>query len=174
MMRFGPNSWARKVWYRKRKTQKCHLRFCGTVNKKGHSFRKGGALQVVKTEIRLWYFCGQTRNRRGKNHGDFHFGGPDRIRTDDPYNANVVRSQLRHRPLLAIFSIKKVAKNGFLRYSILREKSEKPNEKLEGRIRQVMEVHMNANVVRSQLRYRPVFAFLNNSFCALLYNSTNL
>ena len=87
MMRFGPNSWARKVWYRKRKTQKCHLRFCGTVNKKGHSFRKGGAIQVVKTEIRLWYFCGQTRNRRGKNHGDFHFGGPDRIRTDDPYNA---------------------------------------------------------------------------------------
>ena len=48
---------------------------------------------MVKTEIRLWYFCGQTRNRRGKNHGDFHFGGPDRIRTDDPYNANVVRSQ---------------------------------------------------------------------------------
>ncbi len=36
---------------------------------------------MVKTEIRLWYFCGQTRNRRGKNHGDFHFGGPDRIRT---------------------------------------------------------------------------------------------
>ena len=98
MMRFGPNSWARKVWYRKRKTQKCHLRFCGTVNKKGHSFRKGGAPQVVKTEIRLWYFCGQTRNRRGINHGDFHFGGPDRIRTDDPYNANVVRSQLRYRP----------------------------------------------------------------------------
>ena len=25
-------------------------------------------------------------------------GGPDRIRTDDPYNANVVRSQLRYRP----------------------------------------------------------------------------
>ena len=39
----------------------------------------------------------------------------------------------------------------------MREKSEKPNEKLEGRIRQVMEVHMNANVVRSQLRYRPIF-----------------
>ena len=28
------------------------------------------------------------------------FGGPDRIRTDDPYNANVVRSQLRYRPIL--------------------------------------------------------------------------
>ena len=40
-MRFGPNSGARKVWYCKRKTQKCHLRFCGTVNKKGYSFRKG-------------------------------------------------------------------------------------------------------------------------------------
>ena len=26
-------------------------------------------------------------------------GGPDRIRTDDPYNANVVRSQLRYRPV---------------------------------------------------------------------------
>ena len=25
-------------------------------------------------------------------------GGPDRIRTDDPYNANVVRSQLSYRP----------------------------------------------------------------------------
>ena len=37
-----------------------------------------------------------------------------------------------------------------MRYSILREKSEKPNEKLEGRIRQVMEVHMNANRTLSQ------------------------
>ena len=27
-------------------------------------------------------------------------GGPDRIRTDDPHNANVVRSQLRYRPIL--------------------------------------------------------------------------
>ena len=26
-------------------------------------------------------------------------GGPDRIRTDDPYNANVMRSQLRYRPI---------------------------------------------------------------------------
>ena len=43
------------------------------------------------------------------------------------------------------FSIKKVAKNGFLGYSILREKSEKPDEKLEGKIGPVMEVHMDAN-----------------------------
>ena len=48
-------------------------------------------------------------------------------------------------------------KNGFLRYSILRGKSEKPDRKLEGKIGQVMEVHMDANVVRSQLRYRPIF-----------------
>ena len=52
-------------------------------------------------------------------------GGPDRIRTDDPYNANVVRSQLRYRPKSATFQSKKVVKNGFLRYSVLRKKSEK-------------------------------------------------
>ena len=39
----------------------------------------------------------------------------------------------------------------------MREKSEKPDEKLEGKIGPVMEVHMDANVVRSQLRYRPIF-----------------
>ena len=27
------------------------------------------------------------------------FGGPDRIRTDDPHNANVMRSQLRYWPI---------------------------------------------------------------------------
>lgn len=42
-------------------------------------------------------------------------------------------------------SIKKVMKNGFLRYSILRGKSEKLDRKLEGKIGQVMEVHMDAN-----------------------------
>ena len=31
--------------------------------------------------------------------GGVFFGGPDRIRTDDPYNANVMRSQLRYRPI---------------------------------------------------------------------------
>ena len=46
-------------------------------------------------------------------------------------------------------------KNGFLRYSILREKSEKPDRKLEGKIGQVMEVHMDANRTLSQLSYRP-------------------
>ena len=30
---------------------------------------------------------------------DFLFGGPEEIRTPDPYNANVMRSQLRYRPM---------------------------------------------------------------------------
>ena len=37
------------------------------------------------------------KDREAMLHG--LFGGPDRIRTDDPYNANVVRSQLRYRPI---------------------------------------------------------------------------
>ena len=31
------------------------------------------------------------------------FRGPDRIRTDDPHNANVVRSQLRYKPITLFF-----------------------------------------------------------------------
>ena len=58
-MRFGPNSWARKVWYRKRKTQKCHLRFCGTVNKKGHPFRKA---MRTKSWTGKGQECTHTRN----------------------------------------------------------------------------------------------------------------
>ena len=37
----------------------------------------------------------------------------------------------------------------------MREKSEIPEEKLEGKIGPMMCVHMDANVVRSQLRSRP-------------------
>ena len=47
-------------------------------------------------------------------------------------------------------------KNRLLEYSILRGKSEESDEKLEGKIGPVMEVHMDANVMRSQLRYRPI------------------
>lgn len=44
-----------------------------------HAMKKGtpsqkGVLQVVRAEIRLWYFCGQTKNRRSLHCGDFHFG----------------------------------------------------------------------------------------------------
>ena len=37
-----------------------------------------------------------------------------------------------------------------MRYSILREKSEIPEEKLEGKIGPVMETHMDANAALSQ------------------------
>lgn len=30
---------------------------------------------------------------------DLFFGGPEEIRTPDPYNANVMRSQLRYGPI---------------------------------------------------------------------------
>ena len=39
----------------------------------------------------------------------------------------------------------------------MRGKSEKPNRKLEGKIGQVMEVHMDANAALSQLSYEPIF-----------------
>ena len=64
---------------------------------------------MVKIGICLWYFCGQTRNRRGFYHGDFHFGGPNRDRTDDLTDANRTLSRTRHStgPTL-------LAKQGFL------------------------------------------------------------
>ena len=48
-------------------------------------------------------------------------------------------------------------KNRLLEYSILRGKSEESDEKLEGKIGQVMEVHMDANRTLSQLSYRPIY-----------------
>ena len=33
----------------------------------------------------------------------FFFGGPEEIRTPDPHNANVVRSQLRYKPVLVLY-----------------------------------------------------------------------
>ena len=39
----------------------------------------------------------------------------------------------------------------------MRGKSEKPDRKLEGKIGQVMEVHMDANRTLSQLSYGPIF-----------------
>ena len=154
-MRFGRNSEARKVWYRKRKTPKCHFRFCGTVNKRRALLPKRGALQVVKPKIRLWYFCGQMRNRRGKNHGDFQFWWT--VRGSNPRPRRCERRALPAELTAQIshFSIKKVAKNRFLRYSILREKSGKSDEKLEGKIGPVMEVHTDANAALSQLSYEP-------------------
>ena len=81
------------------------------------------------------------------------FGGPEEDRTPEPFGCepNALPAELRAQ--IGHFSIKKVMKNGFLRYSILREKSEKPDRKLEGKIGQVMEVHMDANRTLSRTRH---------------------
>ena len=56
-----------------KKIRRYLLSICAAVNKRRALLPKMGALQVVKTKTCLWYFCGQMRNRRGKNHGDFQF-----------------------------------------------------------------------------------------------------
>ena len=100
MMRFGRNSGVRKVRYRKRKAQKCHLRFCGTVNKKGHSFRKGVpfkwskqksvcGISVVKREIAVVFTTAISI-----------FGGLEGDRTLDLCDANAALSQLSYEPIL--------------------------------------------------------------------------
>ena len=48
----------------------------------------GGDSFHIKNTISQWKWC--------------FFSGPDRIRTDDPHNANVVRSQLRYKPVYEI------------------------------------------------------------------------
>ena len=117
---------------------------------------------MVKTEIRLWYFCGQTGNRRGKNHGDFQFWWT--VRGSNPRPRRCERRALPAELTAQIshFSIKKVAKNGFLRYSILKGKSKKSDEKLEGKIGPVMCVHMDANAALSQLSYEPKSAIFQS------------
>ena len=62
-------------------------------------------------------------------------------------------------------------KNRLLEYSILRGKSEESDEKLEGKIGPVMEVHTDANRTLSQLSYRPILmSFLSLSFLFLPEN----
>ena len=108
---------------------------------------------MVKTEIRLWYFCGQTRNCRSFHCGNFQFWWT--VRGSNPRPRRCERRALPAELTAQIghFSIKKVMKNGFLRYSILREKSEKSDEKLEGKNGPVMCVHMDANRTLSRTRH---------------------
>ena len=82
------------------------------------------------------------------------FGGPEEDRTPEPFGCepNALPAELRAQ--IGHFLIKKVMKNGFLRYSILREKSEKSDEKLEGKNGPVMCVHMDANRTLSQTELR--------------------
>ena len=50
-------------------------------------------------ELQAHHFCKKLQKSRETCNFTAFPGGPDRIRTDDPYTANVVRSQLRYRPV---------------------------------------------------------------------------
>ena len=76
--------------------------------------KNGGGIVVIPPprSLRRAYAvsCRETKNPNplptANRFGFFDFGGPDRIRTDDPYNANVVRSQLRYRPRQLLYYIR--------------------------------------------------------------------
>ena len=119
----------------------------GTPSEKGVPFKWSKqksvcGISVVKRE-----------NRRSENCSDFQFWWT--VRGSNPRPRRCERRALPAELTAQIshFSIKKVMKNGFLRYSILRGKSEKPSRKLEGKIGQVMEVHMDANRTLSRTRH---------------------
>ena len=58
----------------------------------------------------------QAKENRPKCSHFRRFYGPDRIRTDDPHNANVMRSQLRYRPkYLKFFARPHTLRHGSLR-----------------------------------------------------------
>ena len=59
-------------------------------------------------ELQAHHFCKKLQKSRETCNFTAFPGGPDRIRTDDPHNANVMRSQLRYRPILTIFQSKKL------------------------------------------------------------------
>ena len=119
----------------------------GTPSEKGVPFKWSKqksvcGISVVKRE-----------NRRSENCSDFQFWWT--VRGSNPRPRRCERRALPAELTAQIshFSIKKVAKNGFLRYSILREKSEIPEEKLEGKIGPMMCVHMDANRTLSRTRH---------------------
>ena len=57
---------------------------------------------MVKIKTYLWYFCGQTRNRRGKTTAISIFGGLEGDRTLDLCDANAALSQLSYEPKLIL------------------------------------------------------------------------
>lgn len=61
-------------------------------------------LECLLGRVCQWVFLMQKYKKepRQNNCSGSLLGGPDRIRTDDPHNANVVRSQLRYKPLYEI------------------------------------------------------------------------
>ena len=156
-MRFGSNSGARKVQHCKCKTLKYYLRFCGTVNNEGHSFRKGVPFKWSKQKSVCGISVVKRENRRSENCGDFQFWWT--VRGSNPRPRRCERRALPAELTAQIghLSIKKVMKNGFLRYSILRGNPENRTAKLEGGWSHGMRFHMDANRTLSQLSYEPVF-----------------
>ena len=61
-------------------------------------------LECLLGRVCQWVFLMQKYKKepRQNNCSGSLLGGPDRIRTDDPHNANVVRSQLRYKPVYEI------------------------------------------------------------------------
>ena len=125
----------------------------GTPSEKGVPFKWSKqksvcGISVVKRE-----------NRRSENCSDFQFWWT--VRGSNPRPRRCERRALPAELTAQIghLSIKKVMKNGFLRYSILRGKSEKTDEELETKIGAVMCVHVDANRTLSQLSYRPICCF---------------
>ena len=127
-----------------------------TQTKEGHSFQKGVPFKWSKSKPVCGISVVKRENRRSENCSDFQFWRT--VRGSNPRPRRCERRALPAELTAQIgrFSIKKVMKNGFLRYSILREKSEKSDEKLEGKNGPVMEVHTDANRTLSQLSYAPI------------------
>ena len=100
----------------------------GTPSGKGcPSSAKRRNLSVVRSVVKQ-------KIAAGKYHGDFLNWWT--VRGSNPRPRRCERRALPAELTAQIghFSIKKVMKNGFLRHSILRGKSEKPDRKLEGKI----------------------------------------
>ena len=96
-----------------------------TQTKEGHSFRKGVPFKWSKQKSVCGTSVVKRENRRSENCGDFQFWWT--VRGSNPRPRRCERRALPAELTAQIghLSIKKVMKNGFLRYSILRGKSGK-------------------------------------------------
>ena len=68
------------------------------------------AASIAPPEQCILFFEFPRYQKRSPPTADFFFGGPEEIRTPDPYNANVMRSQLRYGPMgmQRLYSLPKV------------------------------------------------------------------
>ena len=130
---------------------------------------------MVKPEIRLWYFCGQMKNRRSFHCGDFQFWWT--VRGSNPRPRRCERRALPAELTAQIshFFIKKVMKNGFLRYSILRGKSRKSDCEIgkEPKPWDASAYGCEPNALPTELRARLYLVCINFSYldCAICWNT---